>query len=75
MVPIIVFCRPYEAAVGLESVADHGVNEEVVVLDASLSHGLAELFVDLLEDLAEPAVVTLEDGALGAKVEWPDFPL
>ena len=59
------------AALTLDHLGDHIVNQTVLVPDAgSLEVLLVLLFVDLLESVLEFAVVGLQDGVLGAHVQW-----
>jgi hypothetical protein len=58
------------AALALDHLGDHVVNEAVLVPDASSIKVLLVLaLVDLLEDILELAVVGLEDSVLGAHVQ------
>jgi len=69
-ITIVVLASPDEAAVALDHVGDHVVDETVLVDDAGgLVLVLELLVVDLLEDVLEAAVVDLEDGVLGGEEE------
>lgn len=69
-ITVVVLHGDDVAALGLEHVGDHVVDEAVLVPDIlGLEFGLVGGVVDLLKDVLELAIVLLQDGVLGGHVE------
>ena len=69
-VAVVVLARPDDAALPLEHLGDHVVDQPVLVGDPGrLELGLELGLEDLGEDVLEPAVVGLEDRVLRGQVE------
>ncbi len=69
-VTIIVLAGPDKAALALDHIGDHIINEAVLIPEPSLFKFLLIVgLVDRLEEVLEPAVVLLHDGVLGGHVD------
>ena len=65
-VSIVVLASPDDAAVSLDDLCDHVVDESVLVVNAlCFELGLELLLIDLCKQILEEAIVLLEDGVLG----------
>lgn len=65
-VAVVVLARPHEPARALDRLRHHIVDQTVLVVDPrGVELGLVRAFVDVLEDVLEPAVVLLHDRVLG----------
>ena len=68
-ITVVVLAGPDEATAGLDGIGDHIVDETVLVPETSgLELLLVVGLVDLLEDVLEATVVSLEDSVLGGQV-------
>lgn len=69
-ITIIIFASPDIAALALEDVSDHIVDEPMLIPQLlGLEVLLVVLVVEFLEDIFEPSIVFLEDGVLRGEVE------
>jgi hypothetical protein len=70
-VSIVVLAGPDESSVALDSISHQIVNESMLIPKPSLLELLLIiLLVDLLKDIFESSIVSLQDGILGAQVKW-----
>ena len=71
-VTIVILASPHEATLALHAVGNHVVNEAMLVPNASGLVLSLEVFVeDLLEEVLEATVVSLQDCVLGAEIQGP----
>ena len=69
-ISVVVLAGPHDAAVPLDNLGDHVVDQAVLVVDAAcLELRLVLLLVHLHEDVLEEAVVLLKDGVLGRQLQ------
>ena len=69
-ITIVVFAGPDVASLSLDDLGDHIVDKSVLVPEfLGFEFLLIGGFVDVLEDILEPAVVSLEDGVFGGHVQ------
>lgn len=69
-ITVVVLASPHDAAVSLDDLSDHIINESVLVVNTlGLEGGLVLLLVHLHKDILEETVVLLEDGVLGRELK------
>lgn len=69
-ITIVVLTGPYKPAFGLERLSHHVIDQTVFIPQIGTFEFLAViLFIDVLEDILEAAIVFLEDGVFGGHVE------
>lgn len=69
-VSIIVFAGPNVASFSLDDLGNHIVNKSVFIPNFfGFEFGLIDSFVEVVENILESAVISLEDGILGGHVE------
>lgn len=69
-ITIVVFAGPDVASLSLDNLGDHIVDKSVLVPEfLGFEFLLVGSFVDILENIFESAVVSLEDGIFGGHVQ------
>ena len=70
-ITVVVLASPHKAALHLDDLGNHIINESVLVVNTLLLELLNELsLINMLEDVLEETVVFLQNGVLCGELKW-----